>query len=336
MPLSFSVPEPGRTELVNKLYEYYTEEADTGMRALADRMARANMGTVTAYLDVGRDTWAGLTAASRDKFTVKFEATVRSQSALLLAGATDLAAEAVTIAAKALTSLADKIPVPLVGTAVTQLIALGSGAAVEELRTRAMNEADTRVTGSSGGEVRTLFTSDAEAQEATKAAIEQYKLVGRYITAMPSALTSFQDVVAFPASVFKVRKAASALNVNLLRIRDYVDSMQSRLAEVQKVYANYETQLRTAMPDAVDTVLDNAYKSGYEKGGTKYRSNSYRPIAPPDYRRPAESGGATHLAAYVAYALAQGYYDFGSFVMVNTSRDRRRGVLTGEDGPRRR
>jgi hypothetical protein len=289
------------------------------MRALADRMARANMGTVTAYLDVGRDTWAGLTAASRDKFTVKFEATVRSQAALLAAGAPDLAAEAVTAAANALKSLASKIPVPLVGTAVTKLLELGSGAAVEELRLRAMNDADARVTSSSGGEVRTLFTSDVEAQEATKAAIEQYKLVGRYITAMPRSLASFQDVITFPASVFKVRKAASALNVNLVRIRDYVESMQSRLAEVQKVYADYEAQLRTAMPEAVDTVLDSAYKSGYGKGEAKYLSNSYRPIAAPEYRRPAEPGGATHLAAYVSYALAQGYYDFGMFEMVNAA-----------------
>ncbi|HEY4219401.1 MAG TPA: hypothetical protein VGM67_19790 [Gemmatimonadaceae bacterium] len=54
-------------------------------------------------------------------------------------------------------------------------------------------------------------------------------------------------------------------------------------------------------------------------------------------RRP---GGATHLAARVSYALAEGYYDFGSFEMVNTSRndqrDDQRGVLTGEDGARRR
>jgi hypothetical protein len=57
----------------------------------------------------------------------------------------------------------------------------------------------------------------------------------------------------------------------------------------------------------------------------------------PDFAVP-EPGrtGATHLAAGGAYAIAQGYDDFGSFEMVNITRDRRRGVLTGEDGPRRR
>ncbi|MDB4876969.1 MAG: hypothetical protein JWM41_3415 [Gemmatimonadetes bacterium] len=329
---NYPISDTDRAALVDKLCEYYTEALDTGVRSLMDRMARANMGTATAYLDQGRDSWASMTAESRDKFTVMFEREVRSQSSLMLAGANDLAADAIPMAVNALKSLADKIPVPLVGTAVGKLLELAGGAAVTELRTRAFNEADARVTASSGAEVRKLFTSDEVAAEAMKTALEQYKLIGRHITTMPSKLTSFQEIVTFPKSVFKVRQAASSLNVSLVQIRDYIDSMQTRLDAVQKVYVNYETQLRTCLPDAVLNVLESAYDSGYTKGGLKIMTRTYKPIADPVFRAPAQSGGATHLAAHITCAIATGYFVAGIGSVAGPERGRSRGVLTGENG----
>ncbi len=319
MPYAYSIKEPARTEVINGLYKYYAEAEDAGIRSRLDLIAQAGMGSVTAALDRGLDTWASLTAASNEKFTVKFEATIRSQAGLLFAAAPDVASQAVQIASKALISLAGKIPVPVVGSVVGKLLELGAGAAVEELRSRAVDDADARVTGSTGGEVRKLFTNDADAMAATTAAIEQYKLVGRYITLMPQRLTTLQEVVTFPAAVFRVREASSALNVSLLRIRDYVESMQERLAQVQKVYENYQVQLKTAMPDAVDTVIDKSYDYGYKKGEGDEMARTYKPIVLRAFRAPPEPGAATQLAAHVAYAIASGYRDGGQGGMEMTS-----------------
>jgi hypothetical protein len=329
---NYPISEPERAALVDALYQYYTEALDNGIQGLMARMAHANMGVVTAALDQGRDSWASLTAESRDKFTVKFEREVRSQAGLMLAGANDLAADAIPMAVSALQALADKIPVPLVGTAVGKLLELAGGAAVTELRTRAFNEADARVTASSGTEVRKLFTSDEVAGEAMKTALEQYKLIGRHITMMPSKLTTFQEIVTFPKSVFKVRQAASSLNVSLVQLRDYIDSMQTRLDAVQKVYTNYELQLRTCLPEAVSNVLESAYMTAYTKGGVKIMTHTYKPIAEPVFKAPAEKGGATILGAHIACAIATGYFVAGIGSIAGPERARGRGVLTGENG----
>src|SRR6185312_7317005 len=96
----------------------------------------------TAYLDMARDGWASLTAESRDKFTVKFETAIRQQAMLAYAGWPDLIADAIPQATKALTALCDKIPVPGVSAVISGLMNLAAGAAVEELRAKAIADAD--------------------------------------------------------------------------------------------------------------------------------------------------------------------------------------------------
>lgn len=319
---SYALSETVRKDLSDRLYDYYAAEFESGVRGLMDRMARSNMGTVTAYLDQARDGWAGLTAESRDKFTVKFESEVRQQASLAYAGWPDLMADAIPMATKALAALCDKIPVPVVGSVISGLMDLAAGAAVEELRTKAIADADARVAATSGAEVRKLFRKPEDVEKSVTAAIEQFKLIGRYMTTMPTMLTSMQDVITFPKSVFKVRQAASALNTELLAIKDYLESMQSRLEAVQTAYRDYDTRLKTTLPSSIDYVLEKAYNAGYEKGTMKYRSNAYKPIAMPSFQTPRESGGATHLAAHVTYATALGYFDVGQFEQVNTRRDR--------------
>lgn len=329
---SYFVTESVRKDLADRLYDYYTAEFDAGVRALMDRVARSNMGVGTAYLDMARDGWASLTAESRDKFTVKFETAIRQQAMLAYAGWPDLIADAIPQATKALTALCDKIPVPGVSAVISGLMNLAAGAAVEELRAKAIADADERVTAGSGAVVRKVFSKPEDVEKSVTAAMEQYKLIGRYMTTMPKHLATVQDVVTFPKSVFKVRQAASALNVELLAIRDYIESMQTRLEAVQTVYRDYEASLKSSLPASIDAVLEQAYQSGYEKGTQQYRSNAYKPIGMPSLQTPRESGGATHLAAHVAYANALGYFDVGQYEQVNTRRGRA-SAISSHTGP---
>lgn len=330
---SYILSESVRTELADKLFAYYTDAVDEGVRNLMDGLARSRMGAVTAYLDVARDGWASLSAESRDKFTVKFEAEIRHQAALAYAGWPDLVADAIPQAMNAVKSLCDKIPIPLVGSAVAGLMELAAGVAIDELREKAMADADARVASMSGGSVDNLPRKPEDIQQSVAAAVEQYKTIGQLITTMPGALTTFQDVVTFPRSVFKVRKAASALNRELYAIRVYVDAMSTRLAAVEEVYTVYRTQLKTKLPEAVDTVLESAYQAGYQKGTLTYRTGGYKPIGVPSLKAPSQPGGATHLAAHVAYANAQGYFDVGQYEQVNMRRGRASAVSTPPPPP---
>ncbi len=296
-------------ELGKKLVEYYEEAWTEGVRELFNRMARANMGKVTGYLDIATDTYAGLRKKSSDAFMVTFKARVRQSATLYFANLPDVANDALPIATKALESLAGKIPVPVVGSVVSKLIGLGGAKAASELRQRAFQRADEQLGGAGGGEVRPLFTTDEEARAFIEGAIAQYKTIGRYLQTIPPTITTFQDAITFPASVFKVQQAASSLNVALVQIRDYVESMQNRLDEVRKVYADYKTRLDTAMPAAVDAVLRGAYEAGVHKGTERLKANKPRPQVAPVLPPMTHPGAATLLASYVTYAMARGIYD---------------------------
>jgi len=173
-------------------------------------------------------------------------------------------------------------------------------------------EADGQLAAKTGGPTQKLFTNDVEAGEFISKSIDQYKLICKYVQTLPGNISSFDDAVAFPGAVFKVQAAASSLNVALVQVRQYLAGMQERLEKIQGVSKDYILTVRRDMPSAVDSVLQGAYTEAYQKGEADIARNKYSAPASPMLQKPGKTGGATQLAAYLAHAVAQGYYDSGN------------------------
>lgn len=294
------------------LAEYYEEAWQEGVKGLFDNMARSNMGIVTGYLDQAKDTYTNLRKTSNDKFGITFKPALKQYVGVFLANKNDVASILVTVAEKALTQLANKIPIPHLGSVVSGVISFAADKGRAELHTRSVAEADGQLATKTGAAAGKLFTSDVEAADFISKSIDQYKLICKYIQTLPGTISSFDDAVAFPGAVFKVQAAASSLNVALVQVRSYLAGMQERLEKVQDVSKGYIASVRRDMPSAVDAVLQSAYSAAYQKGDTDVKQNKYSSPGSPTFQKPAKTGGATQLAAYLAHAVAQGYYDSGN------------------------
>lgn len=300
--------------IANGLEEYYADAWADGVKGLFDKMARSNMGVVTGYIDIGKDSYSNLRKKKADSFKVTYKAKIKNEVRLYFGNRSDVASDLVTIGEKVLTTLASKIPVPVVGSIITALAGVGANAARDELHARSISEADKQIAAKSGAELSNFFVSDTNAIKFIEQTINQYKTVGKYAQTLPNQINSFDDAITYPTSVFKVQQAASSLNVAIWSIKDYLESMSERLLIVQKETAKYITSVKTTMPDAVKNVIQQAYADGVIKGKADITRNKYaapptpKPLVPP---RPGE-GPATQLAAYVSHAMSQGYYDSGN------------------------
>lgn len=332
--MPYNVPKPELDALGNALANYYEEAWQEGVKGLFDKMARSQMGLVIGYLDQAKDTFANLRKTSNDKFGITFKPALKQQVMVVFAGKNDIASVMVTIAEKALSALASHIPVPLLGTVVSQVVSFAADKGRAELHTRSVNEADKQLAAKTGTATGKFFTNDAEAQACIQQSIDQYKLICKFIQTLPANISSFDDAVTFPGAVFKVQAAASSLNVALVEVREYLAGMQERLTQVQGVSKDYIARVRRDMPDAANAVLQAGYSDAYQKGEADVRSNKYAAPANPGGVKltPDKKGGATMLAAYLANAVAQGYYDAGNRGPMQMGRPRA-GATTSPPSP---
>jgi len=310
--MPYPIAKPDLDALGAALAEYYEEAWQEGVKGLFDNMARSQMGIVTGYLDQAKDTYTNLRKTSNDKFGIMFKPALKQYVGVFFANKNDVASMLVTVAETALNQLANKIPVPHLGAVVSKAISFAADKGRAELHTRSIAEADTQLAAKTGSAVGKFFTNDVEAQEFITKSIDQYKLICKYVQTLPGNVSSFDDAVAFPGAVFKVQAAASSLNVALASVRQYLAGMQERLEEIQGVSKNYIASVRRDMPSAVDTVLQGAYSGAYRKGEGDIAQRKYSAPASPVFQKPGKTGGATQLAAYLAHAVAQGYYDAGN------------------------
>lgn len=310
--MPYPIAKPDLDALGAALAEYYEEAWQEGVKGLFDNMARSNMGIVTGYLDQAKDTYANLRKSSNDKFGITFKPALKQYVGVFFANKNDVASLMVTVAEKALTQLASKIPVPHLGSVVSAAITFAADKGRAELHTRSVAEADGQLAAKTGGPTQKLFTNDVEAGEFISKSIDQYKLICKYIQTLPANITSFDDAVAFPGAVFRVQAAASSLNVALVQVRQYLAGMQERLEKIQGVSKDYIVSVRRDMPGAVDSILQSAYSGAYQSGEGDIAKNKYSAPQTPIFQKPAKTGGATMLAAYLAHAVAQGYYDAGN------------------------
>jgi len=310
--MPYQITKPEVDALGKALAEYYEEAWQEGVKGLFDKMARSNMGLVTGYLDQAQDTYASLKKKSNDKFGITFKPALKQLVGVYLANKNDVASVLVTVAETALSALSSKIPVPVLGTVVAQGISFAAGKGQEELHKRSVAEADSQLNAKTKAEVGKFFTSDAAATDFIQKSIDQYKLICKYIQTLPATASTFDDIVAFPGAVFKVQAAASSLNVALVSVREYLAGMQERLEKIQVISRDYIATVRRDMPAAVDNVLQTAYTNAYRKGESDIAQKKYAAPRPPVFQKPAQTGGATQLAAYLANAVAQGYYDAGN------------------------
>jgi hypothetical protein len=310
MPYQISKPE--LDSLGAGLAAYYEEAWHQGIQGLADKMAQSQMGIVTKYMDQAKDTYANLKKTSGDAFGMTFKADLKKYVSVYVANRNDVGTTLVNAAESGLKVLAGHIPVPLLGTVVSQVITFAAGKGREELHERSISEADKQLRAKTGAAPTRLPTNDTEAATLSQNTMEQYKLICKYIQTMPSNISSFEDAVTFPGAVFKVQKAASGISRDLDAMRRYMAGMQERLLEVQKVSAEYIGTVRKKMPEAVNSVLQTAYGGAYKNGEADIAKNKYAAPATPVFKKADKPGGATQLAAYLAHAVAQGYYDAGN------------------------
>lgn len=314
MPYSFTKNDAD--PIAKALEKYYDDAWEQGIKGLFDKMAQANMGLVTGYIDKGKDTYAGLKKKSADSWKTTFKAKLKLQAKLYVGNRNDIYTQLVTLGEKAIEKLAEKIPVPLVGTIITKLSGVGAEAARDELHQRSIAEADGQIVKATGGpKPKDFFVSDKEAMAFIENAIKQYKEIGKYATTLPATISTFDDAVTFPQAVFKMQQATSKLNVALWSITDYMTSMSERLTNTQDLYKQYKIQLRSSLPDAVMEVVNGAYRAGYNKGLEHVNQQKYGALPEPVFRAansPGLDGGATLLAERVAWATSHGYYDAGN------------------------
>ncbi|HEV2136440.1 MAG TPA: hypothetical protein VGR47_19610 [Terracidiphilus sp.] len=294
------------------LAAYYEEAWQQGIRGLFDNMAQSQMGIVTKYIDQAKDTYANLRKTSGDAFGVTLKADLKKYVTVYVANRSDIASLLVTAAETGLKALASHIPVPVLGTVVSQVVGFAATKGREELHERSILEADKQLSAKTGAETAKLPTTDAEAATLSQNTMEQYKLICKYIQTMPANITTFEDAVTFPGAVFKLQKAASGISRDLDSMRRYMAGMQDRLLQVQKVSADYIDTVRKKMPDAVNSVLQSGYGEAYKNGEADIAKNKYSAPPSPVMKRADKPGGATQLAAYLAHAVAQGYYDAGN------------------------
>lgn len=303
------------------LAEYYEDAWQEGIKGLFDKMAHDNWarqsvipgaGKLAGYLDTAKDTFANLRKTSNDKFGITFKPALKQYVGVYLANKNDVASVLVTVAESALTTLAGHIPLPYLGTVVSKAISFAAEKGRAELHTRSVGEADGQLAAKTGAPAGKLFTTDDEAEKFIQNSIEQYKLICKYIQTLPGSISTFDDAVAFPGAVFKVQAAASSLNVALVSVRQYLAGMQERLEQIQSVSKEYILTVRRDMPKAVNAVLQASYSGAYQKGEADIGKGKYAAPPAPTFQKPSMSGGATQLAAYMAHAVAQGYYDSGN------------------------
>lgn len=318
--MPYPLSNDDRIKLGNALTAYYEDARQDGIYNALDRISQAGSGVVTAKLDKARDTYANLRKKSNDEFGVAFKAELKLKVKVLFANKMDVAGVMVGLGEKALVALAKKIPIPVLSTIVAKGVGFIAEEAKSELATRAIKESDTTLNGASGSSVTNIYTNETDAAEIIKKSMEQYKEICNYIKALPPAIATFDDAVTFPKATFKVQAAASALNVMLYEIKSYLESMQSRTEAIKTVVDGYRVTVRDKMPEAVEAVLQKGYADAYASGKTDIGMKKYSILPLPVLKMPEKNGGATLLAAYLAHALAQGYYDAGNEMSITRPR----------------
>ncbi|MDX2002109.1 MAG: hypothetical protein SFW35_06745 [Chitinophagales bacterium] len=318
--MPYNIDQSKVTEIGKGLEEYYNDAWHKGVKGSMDRMAHANMGYVTKFWDVTKDTYANFKKESTDEFMGPFKAEVKLQAALYFANKYDVMMDVAAAAEKAFKFAVSFIPVPGVGPVVKKLgqtvVKEGVSAAVklgnESLQEKSVKLADSQIAAKTGNDPVTFFASDLDAINAAKRSIESYKLVGKFADTLPANITSFDDAIAFPKATFRVQEAVSQMSIELYRLQIYIQAMQERLGEVNKVSASYIDRVRKEMPNVVSKVIQTAYNEGLEAGRKDIGKNKYAAPPQPALVKPSKPGAATVFGAYVAHAFAQGYYDVGN------------------------
>ena len=160
-------------------------------------------------------------------------------------------------------------------------------------------------------ELENLFVRDTDAQAYVVKSIDQYKDIVKYIKLMPTTISTFDDAITFPRSVFKVQKAASALNVSLLAVQSYLKAMQSRLEATQMTSNEYIRKVRDDMPDMAEIVIQIAYTEGHDKGRTDVNLNKFKggvssPIFAPHKARRCYPTSRVHVTCHGTRLLRGG------------------------------
>lgn len=330
--MPYPLSNDDRIKLGNALAAYYDDARQEGIYNVLDRLSQAGSGVVTAKLDKAKDTYTNLRKKSNDEFGVAFKGELKLKLRALFANKMDIATTMVGLGEKALVALARNIPIPVLSTIVAKGVGFIAAEAKLELAKQAIKTSDTVLTGASSSAVTNIYTTEIEAAEIITKSMEQYKEICNYIKALPPTISTFDDAVTFPKATFKVQAAASALTIMLHEIRSYLESMQSRTEAIKTVVDGYRVTVQNKMPEAVDAVLQKGYSDAYASGKTDIGTNKYNVLPSPVLKMPDKSGGATMLAAYLAHALAQGYYDAGN--EISTTRPRSNAVTAMPTRPR--
>jgi hypothetical protein len=322
--MPYNVSKTDADAIADALEEYYNEAWQKGVKGALDGIARSGMGSVTGALDQAKDGFQTLKRGSADKFRVTLKADLKQQLSLYFSNKYDVISDFVSLAEKGLDQLAGMIPVPKIGgeliskgiaagvsAGASAVVGFGGKKAHDALADKAIGEADKFLGSKSSADLQKMFSNERDAAKFVENTMTQYKTITNYVNTLPGNISSFDDAITFPKSVFKVQAAASSLSVSLWSLRQYVEAMAVRMDACKGVSADYIKDVRTKMPEVVIKVLNKAYDDGVTKGKADVNAKKYA-AAPEPKLSTKQGGGATQLANRMAHALAQGYYDAGN------------------------
>lgn len=319
-----------QNNLAKGLVEFYQESWDAGIKGLFDSIAQSNQGAATAAWDRFYSWATSPRRKSQEMFLEYYMAACRASASRLWTQASFFT-PVWDIAKTALSALAGKIPIPLVGTVVSAIMnkAVLDDKAIES-QLRALDEGKALLDKRQGVKPaagRSNFQSAGEAKQAAATAFDTYVSLIGYIKTLSRPLQTWGDAITYPEQVFDMQAAASRLAVALHAVAMYTEGMRMQLLQLQHESQNYIEQLPQTMEKCVNSVLADAYARGRAAGTKQFLAavtesqkknvrdtvlDSTVPMTNPQdaWQAPPQGCGAARaLAIYVTDAIAQGFWD---------------------------
>lgn len=319
-----------RDNLAKGLVEFYQEAWDTGVRGLFDTVARSGMGTGTAAWDRFYS-WASAPRSKSAELFLKYYMETCKAYVSRQWKTAGVYVPIWDIAKSALAALTSKIPIPLVGTVVSQIMnkAVLDDKAIES-QLKALDEGKALLDKRRGVQARpgrSNFQSADDAKQAAATAFDTYIGLIGYIKTLSRPLQQWGDAITYPEQVFEMQAMTSQLAIALHALGQYMGAMEEQLEHLRVETDAYLKQLPQTMVKCVESVLATAYAQGRAAGTKQFvaaRAESQRknirdnimesaiPMSRPEdtwQAPPSGCGAARALAIYVTDAIAQGYWD---------------------------
>ncbi len=311
VPKPYSPPQKAVEQISLALIKKYEDQFDAGIREKLDQISGLGFGTVRRVADeklrLASDTFASIKSSFSGESLASAKGYFATELRGMWANKPELVAQAITVAETLITSLMNEIPIPILGSVLSKVISGATDLGQNKAHRMAVERTDELL-----GMANKLLINDRKAIEGLTTAVEQYILAGKIVAGMPANLDSYDDLVAFPVTVWKLRKASSSIAANLSNIGWLLTELELRATNVNQRCTEQIEVLNKKLPENIKVALNNGYKGSYERLASElFEWEDFPGPAPikPSCIGQMPKGGAQLLGRYLALAVAQGYYD---------------------------